>query len=487
MGWALLPLLVIGAVLRFAYLANQSFWFDESVSAELAGAALWSIVSGQAMDLGNPPFYTLLLHYWIVVFGPGDASIRALSATAGAASIPVVYAVGRLVANRHVGLVAAAIFCLAPEQIYFAQEARAYSLVTLICLVSAFALLKAVEAPRTRRWWVLYTIATFLGMYTHYYAAFVTAAQAAWILIWCRPLRTTLVAFFVSVAAAGSCYALVWAPSLLDQVTTQGNLSRSPDSWYLHLIATPMVFGVATTLLWKNLVTLPRLIAGALAYSALGGLALAGMWRLRRDRTSLSFLSAWLVAPLLLPAVMSMTLFPFFNSRYALPATPAYYLLIAAGLLGLRKVLRYSVVAILTFAAAWSLWTYFSTPVKHDWRSVTSWVMRNVQDDDVLMFDADIGETAFTRYGGQGNRRVRLVRPPVGNTVDQYWGAGPIHPELHSVRDDAFGARRVWLILSYPESGSDGYYRALFEREWNRVNERLFYGVEVMVFEPKPR
>ena len=37
-----------------------------------------------------------------------------------------------------------------------------------------------------------------------------------------------------------------------DQLAVKGNLARSAESWHLHLFATPLVFGVGSTLVWKD-------------------------------------------------------------------------------------------------------------------------------------------------------------------------------------------------------------------------------------------
>jgi len=38
-------------------------------------------------------------------------------------------------------------------------------------------------------------------------------------------------------------------------------------------------------------------------------------------------------------------------------------------------------------------------------------------------------------------------------------------------------------VLSDIESGTRGYYRELFEREWMRVAGRRFAGIEILVFD----
>jgi mannosyltransferase len=481
--WMVGLLLVIGTALRFALLTHQSFWYDECVSVKLARAPVWDIAAGRARDLGNPPLYLLLLHVWMQVFGSSDAAVRALSGVAGAASIPLVFAIGRRLVGTRVGLLAAAIFCLSPVQIYFAQEARAYAVVTFLCLVSTLALLRALRAPEQLRWWALFSATTFLAMYTHYFAAFVVVAQVGWLVTVHGGERRIMVRCLAAMAAAGLCFAAAWLPSLMAQATTKGNLGRAEGSWHLHVLATPMVFGVGTTLLWKGLATTPRVVAGALALLAFGGLAMVGAWSLRRSRAALLLLLVWLAAPVLVPALVSVLLFPFYYSRYALMAAPAYYILIAAGLLNLRAGARVLVVTVLILTSTLSLGTYFTTLVKHDWRAAAAWTLANVQDGDLLAFDADIGETAFAHYAGSDRRRVRLLQPPDDRPESHYWGTSSGLEPSHAVGPTMMAARRVWVAWSDPQSGTGDYYRGLFEREWRRVDGRIFRGIDVGIFE----
>ena len=265
---------------------------------------------------------------------------------------------------------------------------------------------------------------------------------------------------------------------MIAQATTKGNLGRAADTWYLQIASTPLVFGVGTTLLWKGATTPLRVVGGVAALFTFAGLALVGAWSVRKERASLLLLSTWLLTPIVLPFLISVTLFPFYYVRYALLAAPAYYILVALGLLHLEGFLRRIAGGLVLATCTLSLAFYFTTLVKHDWRGAASWTNGRFVAGDVMAFDADIGETAFAHYAGADEGRIRLLEPP---THAGYWGTSPRKEPLHAVDQRLDAAQRGWCVFSDPQSGAGDYYHDLFARDWRQVDGRDFRGIEVQV------
>ena len=55
-----------------------------------------------------------------------------------------------------------------PLAVHFSTEARAYSLLVLLLLASTYALVRVLEEPGRRIWWIAFWLATVLSLYTHY-------------------------------------------------------------------------------------------------------------------------------------------------------------------------------------------------------------------------------------------------------------------------------------------------------------------------------
>ncbi len=202
---ALAAIVAAGAALRFATLGTQSFWYDEAVTVGLLHKGLGAMLRALPHSESTPPLYYLLAWVWARVFGFGEVGLRSLSALLGVATIPVAYLTGARLLERRAGLIVALLAATSPLLLWFSQEARSYALLVLLC-AGSLALLPAAMAGRHRAlaWW---SIVSVLALATHYFAAFVVAPEALWLLVawrgrrgWRAPLLA--VAFVVVVAAA---------------------------------------------------------------------------------------------------------------------------------------------------------------------------------------------------------------------------------------------------------------------------------------------
>ena len=114
---------------------------------------------------------------WAKAFGTGEFGLRSLSALFGAATVPVAYCIGRELASRRAGLIAAALVAVNPMLIWYSQEARSYA---LLVFFGAVSLLFFVRALRTRdgRDLALWALASALALCSHYFAVFAVAIEA---------------------------------------------------------------------------------------------------------------------------------------------------------------------------------------------------------------------------------------------------------------------------------------------------------------------
>src|ERR1700752_3648810 len=84
-GGILVILLAISVYLRTRYITGQ-FWMDEALSTGIASHSL-SAIPGVLRHDGPPPFYYLLLHFWIRIFGFSEAATHSLSLLCALATI----------------------------------------------------------------------------------------------------------------------------------------------------------------------------------------------------------------------------------------------------------------------------------------------------------------------------------------------------------------------------------------------------------------
>jgi mannosyltransferase len=218
-------LVALAAVLRFATLTHQSYWFDESQAVHELRSSFGGMLSLWSTNEPNPPLYFVLAWPWAKLFGTGEAGLRSLSALAGVAVIPIAWLCGRELVSSRAGLVAAALAAVSPFLIWYSQEAREYMLLCALCGASVLLFVRALRAPSARNlgWWA---VISALALATQYFAAFLVFAEALWLLYTVRSRRALLsVALTVAVECALLPHAIEHASHPAHWIGSVGPLS----------------------------------------------------------------------------------------------------------------------------------------------------------------------------------------------------------------------------------------------------------------------
>ena len=191
-----LALTALGAVLRFATLDQQSFWLDELVTVSLLRMNFGDMLDAIPESEATPYFYYVLAWPWARIFGFGEVGLRSLSALVGTAVIPVAYGAGAMLVSRRTGLITAALVSAHPLLVWYAQEARSYSLLAFLTACSLLFVGRAIRAPShfALAGWA---VSASFAIATHYFAIFLVVPEAFWLLTRSRPRRPVLLASFV--------------------------------------------------------------------------------------------------------------------------------------------------------------------------------------------------------------------------------------------------------------------------------------------------
>ena len=222
-------LCLLAAVLRFATLDVQSFELDEAVTVGLLELDFGDMLERIPESESTPPLYYLLAWPWAKLFGTGEVGLRSLSALMGTAAVPIAWLAARELAGGFAGAITAALIATNPLMVWESQEARAYSLLVLTGALSLLFLALSLRAAPRRRDIVLWAVSAVLALATHYFAVFLVAGEAAWLLIRGRS-RATLAAVGALVVAG-----LLVLPLALDQRGHGGADALIRDSGSLGL------------------------------------------------------------------------------------------------------------------------------------------------------------------------------------------------------------------------------------------------------------
>jgi len=147
MPFLLLAIVVLGGALRFHQIGSKGLWLDEAFSVWLGWQPIGEMLAWLLRIDQHPPLYYALLHFWMAL-GDDAATVRALSALLGTLTIPVMFLLGRRLADEKVGLLAALILAASPFHVRFAQETRMYTLLTLNAALALYCLARLLTDPR---------------------------------------------------------------------------------------------------------------------------------------------------------------------------------------------------------------------------------------------------------------------------------------------------------------------------------------------------
>ncbi len=170
----LLLLTAAGFALRWRYATTINPHVDEFVSmlaAKMIVATGWPI-----MPSGLWYTHGLLFSYLDALFigalGFSETTARLPSVLLGTLTIPLLYAVGRRLFSRPVGLVAAALLAFAPQAVVWGGRARMYALLQPLVLLAVYFAYRGVSEDKLRyRWlslagWLLAVLAQFIALLT---------------------------------------------------------------------------------------------------------------------------------------------------------------------------------------------------------------------------------------------------------------------------------------------------------------------------------
>ena len=255
--------MLLALALRLGTLGLQSLDADEGFTAQIARRSFGDAMAQIPRTESTPPLYYALVWLWTQVFGTGEWGLRSLSALAGVAAVPVIYAIGAALRSPRVGLIAAAFATVSPLLVWYSQEARAYM---LLMLLTSLAFLFVV---RERVW--LWALASAAALATHYFAAVVIAPMALWML-WRRVPRARWAIGAVTLAGLALLPLLRHQNEHVTRTWAEGLTVKD------EVAATSQSFLIGMT--WNGLIHRPGVIV-------LGLLALVLAWRARHDRAAL--------------------------------------------------------------------------------------------------------------------------------------------------------------------------------------------------------
>ena len=169
----LVSVLLLALLLRLISL-SQSFWLDEAISANVVKNYSFSgIISTFSPSDFHPPLFYLLLKAWSLLFGTSVVGLRLFSVTASVLAGLFLYQTAKLLFGNKTALWSTALFMFNPLFVYYSQELRMYSLVTLFLSISTYYFMSILKSKTINlKSILLFNLFIFLSFLTFYGSIF---------------------------------------------------------------------------------------------------------------------------------------------------------------------------------------------------------------------------------------------------------------------------------------------------------------------------
>lgn len=375
--WAVvLALSGVAALLRFPTLGLQSFDVDEGATLYVIRGSFGHTLHGVALHESTPPLYYVLAWLWSQAFGSGEAGLRSLSAVAGVALVPVVYAIGIALGARRIGLIAAAVVATSPYLVFYSQEARSYALFALLSTAALLCCVRAIREPGPRAF-ALWAVVSYAALATHYFAVFPLIGQIAALAVF--GARRRLLAWSVAATAVASVPLLVLA---LHQKGAGHAAWIGASSLTQRVRVTVETFALGAT--FKG--TLPHWVLAACATAAVAiaaAIAVASFFLVRRT-TAAERRAGWIVGvvaalAIVLPLVGAAG---YIVDRNLIAVLPVLALVLALGLgcAGAGRLGAAGAAVVVAGGVALTVLSFAVAPMRRpDVRQVSRWLGRPSQ------------------------------------------------------------------------------------------------------------
>ncbi|MBU1854367.1 MAG: glycosyltransferase family 39 protein, partial [Nanoarchaeota archaeon] len=380
----ILMILIFGLIFRLNGLTSESAWLDETLSVYKA-RYFSDIVNN--FPAWHCPFYLLLAGIFVKTFGPSIVALRILSLFFGISSIIMIYILGKELFNRRIGVITSLFLAFSSYHIFYSQEARMYSLLFFLSLISMYFFIKYFN-NNNKNCLKFFCITTVLSLYTHLFSILTLVAQNIFFILSnffkknFQRLKEWIVFQFVivmvSIPALVSIFLNVdfvnlevWRRGFVEFSFLEINFSGG--WWTSMLFRYLLVYGLIFLVLkWKHISI--------------------------KDKNSLSLMVLWIIIPILFSIIYTYFIGNLFIARYVIYLSIGYYFLVAFSIDKLHKYLKVPVIILFLVLTSIYLLDFQEQPHRGDWKGVSQYIQSIQEGYEHIIIEPGFALIPFSYY-----------------------------------------------------------------------------------------
>lgn len=235
-AFALVAILILGITLRIQGIDQRDYWYDEAFTGVTVRQELPKMMEIIVGDV-HPPMYYWMLKSWTMVAGDGIVALRLFSVIFGIGTVILAFIALRMWYKKSwlPATLGAFVFAINPFLANYSQEARMYTLLGFLILLTAIFISKA-RTTKHWGWQLAYGITAAFVLLTHYlgfifmigfglYDFWQEYKEKPNLKKWKNHISWLLYSYLVPFIAG-----LAWIPSFLKQTSRQNTLGWVPNA-----------------------------------------------------------------------------------------------------------------------------------------------------------------------------------------------------------------------------------------------------------------
>lgn len=448
--WAIFIIIAVAFWLRLYRLGASDIWYDEAYSI---------IISGRFWQDWNPPLYFGILYYWIKLFGISEFSLRFPSLIFSVSGIYITFLLSKRLFNARIGIFAAIFMSLSAFHIWYAQEARPYSLSMLLGTLSTYFLYKALTKEKNK-FWFYYILFSALVLYSDitYFSFFLLFVQLFSVLLFFRNRLSLRIFWFFPIL-------LIFPPRLLYLVSKLRYIKGG--FWIPVPNLRSFIITIENFNLGYNSCQFEYLFSNILSCLLLLGCFLLLKRRIEWIKKTI-FICFLFFLPIALIFMISKIFVPVYLDRGMIIFSPYYYILLSLGAeyFLLNKGFKKAIIFALIFCFLSGIYSYYKgwmfVPQEHHrgvhlkkaFKPAVRFIEKNFKTGDIVAHTNFSSQFPFVFYSQKKEILQYFLFMP--GMIDSNWQR-PLQAggENVNVKDISLAdTDRLWVIAcDWPRSG----------------------------------
>ncbi len=456
---------VIGLSLRIFRLGYHDLWYDEAKSALFMslwydGGSSISFLHKIFVLTNHPPLFYSILHLFMRFFGHSEFVIRFPAMIFSTASIPLIYYLGKKLFGPIAALLATCLMAFSPFQLWYAQEARPYSMMLFFGLLSSCFLISYLKKEKLSGWG--FTLSSVFGMHSSYLYIFLLASQLLIVgFFYFKKSMTKIrlvkaLAFFIVITMISLPLISRYFKKFI--FIKKGFWIQPPDMKSLVITFENLLLGYNLSQFYYYITDFVIVVLSISAF------VFISKKRHLKDEFLICLTLAFM--PVVAIFLFSKINVSVYLDRYFILFSPYFYIVLSLGLAHLlnKKIALplYATVFILFSVSLKSFYTdkmplpfkhHTGTYIKKPIKPLVSFLEENAKEGDIIAFSCESSRPSWFFYSKKPVRHYVFYDPDL---VDTNWNR-PNKEEKDRIpmqKIPALDFRRIWLIASdYAHSG----------------------------------